>query len=66
MPADAILYAVAYRPTRRAENDLIDVWLTSLSLGTVLPVLPLALRGSHSVPLDLNAAYDDACRRSRL
>jgi hypothetical protein len=66
MPADAILYAVAYRPTRRGENDLIDVWPTILSLGTELPVLPLALRGSHAVPLDLNAAYDDACRRSRL
>jgi Protein of unknown function (DUF4058) len=66
MPADAILYAVAYRPTRRGENDLIDVWLTVLSLGMTLPVLPLALRGSHPVPLDLNAAYDDACRRSRL
>ena len=66
MPADAILCAVAYRPTRRSENDLIDAWPTILSLGTALPVLPLALRGSQAVPLDLDAAYDDACRRSRL
>jgi hypothetical protein len=66
MPADAILYAIAYRPTRRGEKDLIDVWPTVLSLGMTLPVLPLALRGSHAVPLDLNATYDDACRRSRL
>jgi Protein of unknown function (DUF4058) len=66
MEDDAHLYAVAYRPIRRAETDQIDTWTVVLSVGSTLPVLPLALRGSHAIPLDLNAAYDDACRRSRL
>ena len=66
MDADAHLYAVAYRPIRRAQTDQIDTWPVVLSVGSTLPVLPLALRGSHAIPLDLNAAYDDACRRSRI
>jgi hypothetical protein len=66
MPGDAHMYAVAYRPTRRAETDQIDTWPVVLSVGSTLPVLPLALRGSHAIPLDLNTAYDDACHRSRL
>ena len=66
MPDDAFLYAVAYRPIRRADNDQIDTWPVVLTVGSTLPVLPLALRGSHAIPLDLNAAYDDARRRSRL
>jgi hypothetical protein len=66
MPEDAFLYAVSYRPVRRGELDQIDTWPFVLSVGETLPVLPLALRGSHAIPLDLNAAYEDACRRSRL
>ena len=66
MPDKAHLYAVAYRPVRRGQLDQIDAWPVELSLGGSLPVLPLALRGSHTVPLDLNAAYDDACHRSRI
>ena len=66
MPGDAHLYAVAYRPIRRAETDQIDTWPVILTVGSTLPVLPLALRGSQAIALDLNAAYDDACRRSRI
>jgi Protein of unknown function (DUF4058) len=66
MPDNAYLYAIAYRPTRRGQNDQIDAWPTILSVGSPLPILPLALRGSHPVPLDVNGAYEDACHRSRL
>ena len=43
MPDDAHLYAVAYRPIRRAETDQIDAWPVVLTVGSTLPVLPLAL-----------------------
>jgi hypothetical protein len=66
MPADAALYAAAYRPVRRGEADLIDLWPAPLELGGPLPTLPLALRGGRPIPLDLNATYHDACVRSRL
>lgn len=65
IPDDVFLYAVAYRPIRRGQNDEIDTWPAILSVGSNLPVLPLALRHAYPVPLDLNAAYEDACRRSR-
>ena len=66
MPADSWLYAASYRPVSRAGQDVIDVWPIALAVGEPLPRLPLALRSSHAIQLDLDAAYDDACRRSRI
>src|SRR5262249_53853155 len=62
----ATVYAVAYRPARRKDKNEIDVWPVALSVGGTLPVLPLALRGTRAVPLDLEAAYTDARQRARL
>jgi hypothetical protein len=60
------LYAVAYRPARRQEKNLIQMWLETLAVGQSLPLLPLALRGGPSVPLNLEATYTEARERSRL
>lgn len=66
MPAEAGLYAAAYRPLRRGRGDEIDIWRAPLSLGRALPVLPLGLRGDLVIPVDFEAAYAEACRRKRL
>ena len=66
MGEDTTLYAIAYRPIRRGEANLIEAWPVALSVGGLLPLLPLALKRFRPVPLDLEAAYDDACRRGRL
>ncbi len=66
MPADRFLYTVAYRPLRRQEKNEIDLWPVPLSVGSPLPVLPLALKGSQAIPLDLETTYTDARQRSRL
>lgn len=66
LPPSTPLYAVAYRPGRRGESDLIDIWPEVLSLGRRLPVLPLAISTEHCVPLDFEATYSDACHRRRL
>jgi hypothetical protein len=66
MSENARLYTVAYRPLRRDGHDQIDAWPTVLNLGESLPVMPLALRGFNTTPLDIDATYEDACRRSRL
>jgi hypothetical protein len=67
LSAESGLYAVAYRPRRRDPGgDQIDVWTAPLALSQTLPVMPLALRGSATVPVDLEAAYSAARRRSRL
>jgi hypothetical protein len=60
------LYAVAYRPLRRGEEDQIDIWPQELAIGKTMPDMPLALGAGLVVPVTLEAAYDDACRRRRL
>ena len=65
-PAKTMLYAVSYRPARREAGDQIDCWPTALVVGHPLPILPLALRGGPTLPLDLEATYAEACRYSRL
>jgi hypothetical protein len=65
-PADVGLYAVAYRPARRPSGDQIDCWRHPLALGQPLHIVPLALRGGPTLPLDLEMTYTEARRRSRL
>jgi hypothetical protein len=66
-PGGAALYAAAYRPVRRPETgDQIELWPQPLTVGEPLPVLPLALRGAVTVPVDLEATYSEARQRSRL
>ena len=60
------LYAVAYRPGRREAGDQIDMWPVPLGIGRPLPVMPLALRGVATVPLDLEATYTTTCQDSRM
>jgi hypothetical protein len=66
MPTEAFIYAAAYRPSRVAETNRIEVWPTPLATGQPLPMMPLALKGAMTVPVDLEAAYQDACERSGL
>ncbi len=66
LPEDAYLYAVAYRPARRGEENQIDLWPVPLAVGGTLPLLPLALRGTGPVPVDLEKTYTDARERARL
>jgi hypothetical protein len=60
------LYAVAYRPVRRDDQDQFETWPVPLAVGQGLPTLPLSLQADLCVPLDLEAAYRDACQRRRL
>jgi hypothetical protein len=66
LPPESSLYAVAYRPLRRAQGDEIDVWRCPLALGQALPTLPLGLRADLVIPVDFEAAYAEACLRKRL
>jgi hypothetical protein len=66
MAPNVWLYAVAYRPVCGKDIERIDLWPAPLAVGERLPLLPLALGTVLCVPLDLEAAYMDACQRSRL
>jgi hypothetical protein len=62
----ALIYAVAYGPSRQSAGDQIEVWPHVLQIGGKLPILPLALRNADTVPVDLEGTYMEACHRSRL
>src|SRR5438552_2905786 len=66
LSSSAATYAVAYRPSRQASGDQVELWPRALSLGEPLPVLPLALRNGGVVPVDLEETYAEARERSRL
>jgi hypothetical protein len=66
-PDASPLYAVSYRPSRREQGgDTIDMWPKALQLGKPLPTMPLALANGPVLPLDLEATYMEARRKSRL
>lgn len=60
------IYAVAYRPLRRQDADVIDTWPMPLAVGQPLPTVPLSLAADFCVAVDLEEAYRDACRRRRV
>jgi len=64
MPAEAFIYATAYRPVYRERRAEVDVWAVPLAVGEPLPVLPLALMGVGCIPLDLEATYNAVRRRA--
>lgn len=66
LPSESNLYAVAYRPLRRGNEDGIDVWRSPLALGRALPTLPLGLRADLVIPVDFEETYAEACLRKRL
>lgn len=66
MATEQTLYAVAYRPVRRGEEDQVDAWPMPLQLGRPLPTVPLSLAADLCVPVNLETSYRDACQRRRL
>lgn len=62
----ADLYAVAYRPTLCDEQPSLEIWPEILAIGEPLPTIPLWLRGSLTLPLELNATYERTCREQRI
>lgn len=65
-PAEPPLYATAYRPFRRDDEDRIGFRVEPLEIGRELPAVPLWLRGAGAVPVNLEATYSDARRVSGL
>ena len=66
LPAEDLLYAVAYRPIVREHHEQVEIWPSRLEISEPLPVLPLALNAELVLPIDLEATYTAACQRRRL
>jgi hypothetical protein len=60
------LYSVSYRAVTSRKEPRLDVWPEALSLGRILPVMPLWLSLELSVPLDLEASYVATCESLRI
>jgi len=56
------LYAASCRWVRREDRTILECWSRALVLGQTLPTLPLWLRPNLSVPLGLEASYEQTCK----
>ena len=43
-----------------------EAWLHPLQVGAALPTLPLWLAENFSIPLELEASYEETCRALRI
>jgi hypothetical protein len=62
----AELFAGAYRTVFTRDAARLEYWLESLALGQVLPTMPLWLKPDLYVPVELEQAYQSACKKSRI
>lgn len=60
------IYAAAYRAAVHKDIASLDIWHEPLSIGGILPKMPLYLRGGPLVPVDLEATYELTCRGQRI
>lgn len=60
------LYCTAYRPSGRNGDARLTVRRDALALGAPLPTVPLALLRGPTVPVPLEATYEETFRRLRL
>ncbi len=63
---DTAIYAVACRGLRNGDRWRVEAWQHELAIGQPLPTLPLWLTEQMSVPLDLEASYEETCRVLRI
>ena len=60
------LYAVACRGAKQGDAWLLETWFHTLALGQPLPTLPLWLADNLSIPLELEACYEETCCALRI
>ncbi len=63
---DEGVYAACCRTRRTETKTVFDFWRNRLALGKPLPTLPLWLTEKLSIPLDLEASYEETCRLLRI
>ena len=60
------IYAAACRWIERGSKHVLETWSHVLRIGQPLPTLPLWLAENFSIPLDLEAPYEETCRVLRI
>jgi hypothetical protein len=62
----APIYAVTGRNRKVGRQTKSDTWSHPLAVGQPLPSLPVRLSATQTVALDLEASYEETCRRLRI
>jgi hypothetical protein len=57
----AAIYAASCRWVLRGDHAMVESWSHQLVIGQRLPTLPLWLTETHSIALDLEKSYEQAC-----
>ncbi len=60
------IYVAACKSTRPLRRWTLDAWYHPLAPGLPLPTVPLWLADDYSIPLNLEATYEETCRILRL
>ena len=60
------IYAVSCRGITTRGRWRVEEWEHGLAIGSPLPTLPMWLTESKSVPLELEATYEETCRGLRI
>jgi Protein of unknown function (DUF4058) len=66
MDGNPSTYAVGYQPVGDDDQGQIGAWPHLLKIGEPLPTVPLYLRGTGCIPLDLEATYMETRKLCRL
>lgn len=60
------IYAATLRMRYEGKRRLLDAWYHPLVIGQSLPILPVWLHESLSIPLELELSYAESCRTLRM
>lgn len=60
------IYAVTARTRYEDRRRMLDAWYYPLVLGQPIPTLPIWLKESWAISLDLEASYEESCRTLRI
>jgi len=57
---------VAYRSVVSAEETHLEAWLEAITVGKVLPRMPLWVESDLCLPLELEQSYQATCEALRI
>jgi hypothetical protein len=60
------MYAATLRTRHDDRRRLMENWYHSLTIGRTLPTLPVWLKETLAIPLDLESSYEESCRALRI
>jgi hypothetical protein len=60
------MYAVTVRMRYEGRRRMMDNWYHPLAIGQTLPTLPIWLKETRAISLDLESSYEETCRTLRI